>query len=224
LTRENDTNPIIKVSDLRHSYGEREILSISDWELTHSENQLLLGPSGSGKTTFLSILTGLLKPTSGNISFHINSELSLTAEMISKHIASIFGIVFQDHHLISGLTLKENLRLAQQLSKRKPDAKWADHLLNALGLYPRRNDKLTLMSRGEIQRAAIARAASTKPAIIIADEPTSALDDANCNQVMSLLESLSKEAGSTMLVASHDKRITPYFKKALELTSPEALV
>ncbi len=223
MTRENDANPIIKVSDLRHSYGAREILSISDWELTHSENQLLLGPSGSGKTTFLSILTGLLKPTSGNISFHINNEFNLTTEMVGKHIASIFGIVFQDHHLISSLTLEENLRLAQQLSKRKPDTEWADHLLNILGLYSRRKDKPTLLSRGEIQRAAIARAASTKPAIIIADEPTSALDDANCNQVMSLLESLSNEAGSTMLVASHDKRITPYFKKALELQSPEVL-
>ena len=79
-----------------------------------------------------------------------------------------------------------------------------------------------MLSRGEIQRAAIARAASTRPPILIADEPTSALDDKNSDQVMALLQTLSEEFDATLLVASHDKRIMSYFDERLELKSPEA--
>ena len=224
MNPKNNDTPLVRTTNLRHNYGDRNVLSIADWHLSRGENQLLLGPSGSGKTTFLSILTGLLKPTSGEIEFQIDDKQKLSGDMISKHIATLFGIVFQDHHLVSSLTLEENLKLAQTLSKRKPDPEWANHLLETLGLYSRRKDKPVILSRGEIQRAAIARAASTRPAIIIADEPTSALDDANCDQVMALLNNLSIEAGSTMLVASHDHRITPYFKETLKLVLPKAAI
>jgi len=224
LSTDKSKKSLIKVSELGHSYGDREVLSIAEWHLIRGKHQLLLGPSGSGKTTLLSILTGLLRPTSGQVSFHINSALDISVDTISKHIASVFGVVFQDHHLITSLTLEENIRLAQQLSSRGLDNDWGDHLLEKMGLYARRKDKPDMLSRGEIQRAAIARAASTRPPILIADEPTSALDDKNSEQVMALLQTLSEEFGATLLVASHDKRIMSYFDERLELQSSEAAV
>ncbi|UTW54361.1 ATP-binding cassette domain-containing protein [Kordiimonas sp. SCSIO 12610] len=210
--------PLIDIVSLRHAFGQKEVLSIDQWSMIKGQNQLLLGPSGSGKTTFLSIITGLLKPTSGDVFIHAEgNDHKLPHEQIEKHIATLFGIVFQDHHLISSLNLEDNLRLAQQLSQKGIDNEWSMHLLEKLGLYSRRKDKPVAFSRGEIQRAAIARAAATRPAILIADEPTSALDDRNSEQVMDILTDLSSHAGSTLLVATHDKRIMPYFSEHLKL-------
>lgn len=212
-----ENKALLQVSDLRHQYGDRTVLSIDDWSLNEGGHQLLLGPSGSGKTTLLGILTGLLSPTGGKVEALGTSLTNMSVSQLSSFRARNYGFVFQDHHLVSSLTVGENLTLARHLADLPVDEAWGDHLLDHLGLAKHKNNKPSELSHGEAQRAAIARAAVTKPPLILADEPTSALDDDNAVAVIDLLKDLSKEAGSTMLIASHDSRIKPYFSNSLTL-------
>lgn len=221
LTPENEENfenkPLIEVSGLRHTYGSHEVLHLDHWCLQKQVNQLLIGPSGSGKTTLISILTGLMQPTSGEIWIDGDLMSGKGPRQLDKHRVSTFGLVFQDHHLVSSLSIKDNLALAQHFAGQKTDQAWADHLIERLGLKEKQYAKPANLSSGEAQRAAIARAAICKPSIIIADEPTSALDDQNTDRVISLLRDLCDEFAATLLVASHDARIKPYFERSLDL-------
>lgn len=210
-------DPLIEVLDLQHYYGDRLVLNIKAWNLMPHEHQLLLGPSGSGKTTLLGILTGLLSPTKGSVKALGTSITEESVGKLSSMRARNIGFVFQDHHLVSSLTIDENLMLARHLAKMPVDREWADHLLNHLGLGDHKNSKPDQLSHGEAQRAAIARAAITKPPLLLADEPTSALDDDNAVMVLELLKTLSEESGSTMIIASHDSRVKPFFSKSLIL-------
>ena len=211
------SSPVLRVSALRHRYGDRDILRIRDWTLETGARHLLSGPSGSGKTTLLSILTGLLKPTEGEVFVGRKSIWDMAAWERDSFRAKHFGIVFQDHHLISSLSLADNLALARQLAGLEPDTGWAAHLLAILDLGHKAAAKPGRLSRGEAQRAALARAAVTRPGILVADEPTSALDDRNAERVLDLLALLGGEMDATILVASHDGRMTPFFTRGLKL-------
>ncbi len=217
----DNQSPLLLVTDLSHKYGSKQVLSINRWALIPHEHQLLLGPSGSGKTTLLGILSGLLRPTKGAVTA-INTALTdLSISDLSSFRARNFGFVFQDHHLVSSLTVSQNLTLSRHLADLPEDPEWSDYLLNHLGLREYKNTKPDRLSHGEAQRAAIARAAITRPPLLLADEPTSSLDDDNAILVMELLKTLSEEAGSTMLVASHDSRVKPFFSKSLILDKPQ---
>ncbi|MCK0070619.1 ABC transporter ATP-binding protein [Kordiimonas laminariae] len=213
--------PLIETKELRHSYSDQEILYIKSWCLHEGENQLLLGASGCGKTTLISLLSGLSKPSSGDI--WVNGILlsGLQSGEIDRLRASMFGLIFQDYHLVSSLNVYENITLPQQFTNQPTDKGWAEHLLKRLGLTDKKHTKPSALSHGEAQRVAIARAAMCQPPVVIADEPTSALDDENTAHVMELLNNLCAEWGATLLVASHDKRIKPFFEKRLILKSQE---
>jgi|TARA_B110000483_G_scaffold31266_1_gene37953 putative ABC transport system ATP-binding protein len=215
--------PLLKAIELRHQYNERVVLSIKYWHLMPHEHQLLIGSSGSGKTTLLGILSGLLRPTKGTIKAIDTTLNDISVSDLSQFRARNFGFVFQDHHLVSSLTIEQNLRLARYFAHLPEDQEWTDYLLNHLGLDEYRSSKPDRLSHGEAQRAAIARAAITRPPLLLADEPTSSLDDENAILVMKLLKTLSVEAGSTMLVASHDSRIKPFFSKSLKLDKLQEL-
>ena len=193
----NRERSLIKVQDLRHSFGDIEILNLPDWRLYQGENQLLLGPSGCGKTTLISLLTGLSRPSSGDIWIQEQSLSGLRPKKMDQLRTSTFGLIFQDHHLISSLTVGENLTLAQKFAAQALDEDWSNHLLDHLDLADKTNSKPAALSHGEAQRAAIARAAICRPPVIIADEPTSALDDRNTARVMKLLSSLCSEWDTT---------------------------
>ena len=208
---------LLQVENLLHQYGDKLVLSLNAWCLEPFEHQLLLGPSGSGKTTLLGILSGLLRPSAGSVSALGKALTDMSVGDLSSFRARNIGFVFQDHHLISSLTIGENMRLARQLADLPEDPDWTAHLLGQLGLSSYHDTKPASLSHGEAQRAAIARAAVTKPPLLLADEPTSALDDDNTQKVMELLQALSKEAGSTMLVASHDQRLKSFFSSSLVL-------
>ncbi len=208
---------LLQVENLLHQYGDKLVLSLNAWYLEPFEHQLLLGPSGSGKTTLLGILSGLLRPSAGSVSALGKTLTDMSVGDLSSFRARNIGFVFQDHHLISSLTIGENMRLARQLADLPEDPDWTAHLLGQLGLSSYHDTKPASLSHGEAQRAAIARAAVTKPPLLLADEPTSALDDDNTQKVMELLQALSKEAGSTMLVASHDQRLKSFFSSSLVL-------
>ena len=213
----NNEESLLQVTDLKHKYGNRLVLSVTEWVLRSQEHQLLRGPSGSGKTTLLGILSGMLNPTQGTVEALGASLTDMSVSELSFFRAQNYGFVFQDHHLVSSLSVWDNLTLACHLAQLPEDPNWNNHLLDHLGLEEYKHSKPTNLSQGEAQRAAIARAAVTKPTLMLADEPTSSLDDDNAARVIELLKSLSEEFGSTMLVASHDSRVTSYFSKSLTL-------
>lgn len=208
---------MIEVENLVHRYDGHTVLSLSHWQLEAGDAALVLGPSGSGKSTFVHALTGLLTPSGGRIGIGGTDITCLTPAARDTFRGKTFGIIFQTLRLVSSLTVEQNMTLARQLCGRPPDGAGARRLLEELGIAHLARRKPRALSVGEAQRAAIARAVVGAPPILIADEPTSALDDANARAVARLLLRLAGDAGSTVLIATHDARLAPLFGRRLQL-------
>ena len=126
------------------------------------------------------------------------------------------GIVFQKPHFINSLTVKENLQLAQYISK-KIDKTRINSLLESLGIEDKANKKTLNLSQGEKQRVAIALAIVNSPKLILADEPTSSLDDLNCDKVINLLKDQAAKYKAKLIIITHDYRLKKHFKNTLSL-------
>jgi ABC-type lipoprotein export system ATPase subunit len=201
----------LTATNLGKTYDGRPVLAGASFTLAPGERALLLGPSGSGKSTLLNLLCGLQRADSGQVTL---GDAPISDGVRRRH----FGIVFQSLRLISALSLRANLALAQKLQTGGDDPARIDALLERLGIAARAHAHPHELSQGEAQRAAIARALVVRPAILVADEPTSALDAANAAAVAALLDELAQEAGATLLVATHDERLRPHFARMLTLT------
>ena len=191
---------MLSLKGVRHRYGAQEVLRIERFEAAQGEKWLVLGPSGSGKSTLLHLIAGLLEPSEGTV-----------------EAARPVGIVPQKLHLISSLTVAQNLLLAQYLAGVKQDPARAAQVLASVGLAERAAARPRELSHGQAQRAAVARAVMNRPRLLVADEPTSNLDDAHCAAALDLLETQAAECGATLVVATHDARARPRFEKRLEL-------
>ena len=203
----------LAVQCVRLSYGDRRVLSDISFSLDPRERILLLGPSGSGKSSLLNIICGLQTPDEGSVSVGGISVTKNSDTVRKRHM----GIIFQTLRLVSALTVRANLLLAQRLQTGTTDATFIDATLDRLGIADRSKARPFELSQGEAQRAAIARAVVVKPQILIADEPTSALDHANAETVASLLIEAADEADATLLIASHDDRLKAHFARTLTL-------
>lgn len=211
--------PLVRLEGLVHRVGGRTILDIPEWRLLPGEHALLLGPSGSGKTSLINLVAGLMSPTSGQILVAGQDLAQLPPAGRDELRRRTVGLVFQALRLVSALTVRENLLLAQKIGTGKTDPKDVDRLIARVGLLHRADAKPRALSQGEGQRAAIARALVTRPALVIADEPTSALDDENTAAMTDLLFTTAASSGATLLVATHDARIRDRFQNRLLLTS-----
>lgn len=200
----------LTATDLAKSYDRRPVLTGVTFTLQPGERALLLGPSGSGKSTLLNLLCGLQRADSGRVTLG-------DAPIDDAARRRYYGIVFQSLRLVSALTLRGNLALAQKLQTGGSDPALIDALLDRLGIAHRANARPHELSQGEAQRAAIARALVVRPAILVADEPTSALDAANAARVAGMLLDLARENGATLIVATHDDRLRPNFPRTLSL-------
>lgn len=147
----------------------------------------LSGKSGSGKSTLLNVLSGLVKPTLGEVTFDNINFNSLKKSQITKIRLNKFGFIFQDFQLISNLTVHDNILLPAIAAKNKIDTDFFSDIVNTLNIEHRLNHVPGQLSGGEMQRVAIARALINKPEIIFADEPTGNLDSANSDIVFELL-------------------------------------
>ena len=208
---------VVRVEGLRHDFGGRTILDIPNWTAHKAEHYLVLGPSGSGKTTLLNILAGLLRPTAGTVSVSEQDIGSLGSGVMDVFRGRHIGIVFQTLHLLSALSVADNLHLARYMAGLPRQDSRVRRVLDDLGLRSLTNARARVLSQGEAQRVAIARAVINEPAVILADEPTSALDDANTTQVMNLLYEQAETCGATLIIATHDRRIKDRFTAVLEL-------
>lgn len=208
---------MISIKSVSHSYSNANRISFKDWEISNGDQWLLLGESGSGKTTLLHILTGILKPTAGEVQINDTSVYTLSSKKLDQFRGRNIGIIFQRPHLIKSLTISENLVMAQSFARLPEDLKRVNEVLESLGIAAKKNAYPNELSQGQLQRVSIARAVINKPALLIADEPTSSLDDKNAAAVLELLLQQSGLNQATMIVATHDKRVKDAFTNTYEL-------
>lgn len=198
------------------------VLHLPDVSIGKGDQVLLLGPSGSGKTSLLSVMSGLLSPTSGKVFLNESDLYALSNKSIDLLRGNTFGLIFQTLHLLPTLTIRQNIEIAAKLQKTKITRSQVETLLSSLGLSEKMNRKPDALSQGEQQRAAIARAIINQPSFILADEPTSALDDENADIVADLLIKSARDNGAALIIATHDARILKYFSKIIDIQPMKA--
>lgn len=210
------TSPLIKLRGLTRQYEEagasRTVLDHIDMDVAEGDFVVLLGKSGSGKSTLLNLIGGIDQPTSGDVWIQ---QICLTG--LSERDLTIFrrdhiGYVFQFFNLIPTLTVLENVSLPYELrgKSRHEGEKQSRALLERVGLADRANTYPDRLSGGEQQRIAIARALVHQPLLILADEPTGNLDEDTGKTVLKLLLELTREAGKTLIMATHSADVVPY--------------
>lgn len=196
-------------------------LAIDRLDIAAGDLVALTGPSGSGKTTLVNILTGLERLGRGSVVWN-GVDLAQLREGARDHWrATHVGLVMQDFHLFPGLSALDNVLLPQRLAHLRLLSGAQDEarrLLARVGIG-RHEQPVETMSRGQMQRVAVARALAARPAIIVADEPTASLDAEAGALVSTLLVELAREAGATLLVASHDARLIERLDRVLRLDS-----
>jgi putative ABC transport system ATP-binding protein len=194
------------------------VLSIDAFSLRKGEHLVITGASGSGKSTFVNVVTGLEKLSSGSIRWGSTALETLSESRRDRWRGKTVGLVMQDFHLFEGLSALDNVLLPARLSRAADAAtvKRAHALLDTVGLA-RPGQRVETMSRGEMQRVAVARALVRRPAVIVADEPTASLDEESGRQVADLLLTLAEREKSTLIVVSHDRTLINRFERRIHL-------
>ena len=205
---------MIQFTDVVKSYeqGNKALNGVS-MQIEDGEFCFLVGPSGSGKSTIIKLITGELKPTSGNV--HVNGySLERIRKREIPYLRRTVGVVFQDYRLIDKMTVYENVAFAMRVigAKEKEIRERVPYVLELVGLENKMDRHPTEMSGGEQQRLAIARALVNNPSTIIADEPTGNLDPERSFEIMALLQEIN-DLGTTMLVVTHDHNLVELFQK-----------
>ena len=205
---------IVETIDLTKTYrvGSSLIAAVNNVNLKIKEGSIIsiFGPSGAGKTTLLNLIGLIDEPTSGKVFFN-ETDTSVLGENERRRIRlKNIGFIFQTFNLLPQLTVIENVELPMALAGIPPyeQKKRALELLEAVGLEKRINHLPKQLSVGEMQRVAIARALANTPKLILADEPTGELDTKTGTEIINLLHDLCREKGVTMIVATHDEKIT----------------
>ena len=203
----------LRVKNLEFKVANKTILNKQNFSVSKSKHLIISGSSGSGKTTLMNLMSGLLKPTSGFVSFEENDFSKLTEENIDQIRSKNFGFIFQRLHLIKHLTVEQNILLGLN----KDQSPNLYELLDDIGLKNKHTQLAKNLSFGESQRVAIARGIINSPKVIFADEPTSSLDDKNTKKVLELIFFQAKKNNSTIIISSHDERVKKFFKKIQEI-------
>ena len=221
---QTDVVVIQKLTKL-YQQGEVEVRALNDVSLTIAEREFLslMGPSGSGKSTLLHIIAGIDRPTSGTCTVQGVQVNDLNESQLADWRNQNVGFVFQTFNLIPVLTAFENVELPLLLmdlssSRRRELVHTA---LELVGLSDRRTHLPRQLSGGQEQRVAIARAIVTDPRLIVADEPTGNLDHQSAEDVLQILQALSKEAGKTVIMVTHDPRAAAYGSRSVHLEKGE---
>ena len=195
--------------------------ALKDVSLTFARGEFtgLVGPSGSGKTTLLNIIGGLDSPTEGTVSV-LGKALDNTSHgeralLRRKHM----GFIFQSYNLLPVYTVFENVELPLILNKvdEKEREKMVKEAVEWVGLSDKLKSRPAMLSGGECQRTAIARAIVHQPALVLADEPTANLDAENSHHIMKILVNLNKEMDTSFIFATHDEKIMAYLRRIIHL-------
>jgi putative ABC transport system ATP-binding protein len=202
------SSPLIEVEhvtkQVSDSTGVLTILHDIDFSLRARESVAVVGASGSGKSTLLSIVAGLDVPTRGTVRLAGIDIFKLDEDARAAVRAERVGFVFQSFQLLGNLNALENVMLPLELQGRDDARALARDMLDRVGLAERLGHYPKVLSGGEQQRVALARAFVVKPSLLLADEPTGSLDFATGEKVMELIFELNREAGTTLVLVTHD--------------------
>ena len=202
---------ILKAAGLKKYYGSGDTqvraLDGVDLEIERGKFTAIIGTSGSGKSTLLNILGGLDVPTEGSVRIGGTELSGLDREQAAIFRRKQIGFVFQNYNLIPVLTVWENIVFPLSLDRQRPDRMFIMKVVKLLGLEEKLNSLPGQISGGQQQRAAIARALASKPAILLADEPTGNLDSKTSDDVMGLLQMSSREFHQTIVMITHNPEI-----------------
>jgi len=210
--------PMVETRQLTRSYpGGVEALRGVDITVGTGEFVAIVGRSGSGKSTLLNILGGIDAPTGGFVSIRGKMLDYTNRKALITHRRTTVGFVFQQFNLIPSLTARENVEYPLLFSYRPASErrKKAEVLLATVGLADRASHYPGQLSGGEQQRVAIARALVSDAPLILADEPTGNLDSATSGEIFSLLRSLNKEKGVTLIVVTHERELADYADRTI---------
>tara|TARA_B110000238_G_scaffold85870_1_gene94396 strand:- start:391 stop:1032 length:642 start_codon:yes stop_codon:yes gene_type:complete len=183
-----------------------KLISDINLKIQPQKDLLITGPSGIGKTSLLSILCGLQKPTQGNVKYNDINLYDMSENKIDDFRGKELGIVFQNFNLINSFTIKQNLDIANTVSKQNNNDQLYD-LLQRVGLAEKSHLQVSKLSVGEKQRLAVARAFIGKPKWIFCDEPTSSLDNKNTDIIINLIKEESLRCKASLILITHDTRV-----------------
>ncbi|MBI3610533.1 MAG: ABC transporter ATP-binding protein [Nitrospirae bacterium] len=213
---------VIKVTNLAKTFHMPQPLPILkgiDLEVSRGEMICIVGASGVGKSTFLHLLGGLDRPTSGTVEFEGQDLFALNDHQLAAFRNRKIGFVFQFHHLLPEFTAIENVMMPAliQGQKRPEAARQGAELLSEVGLRERLSHRPGELSGGEQQRVAVARALILKPSLILADEPTGNLDSHTSDEVFSLMKRLNKQFGNTFILVTHNEKLSAQADRVIRM-------
>lgn len=214
---------ILKADNLTKIYGEErgenatKALMDVDLDIEKGEMIAIMGPSGSGKSTLVSILSGILKPTSGRVMIYDKSIEDMALDEMALYRRRKLGFVFQEFNLLDNLTIRENIILPMVLDKKPQNEMIAksDEIMKVMGIDQIGDKYPYAVSGGQQQRAAVCRALINDPYIVFADEPTGNLDSKSANAVMKSFEAINEQRKVTLLMVTHDVFAASFCKKVI---------
>ena len=218
-----ENNAVITINNLvkRFPVGGEFFTALKDIDLTLNKGEFtgLVGPSGSGKTTLLNIIGGLDSPTEGQVSVlgrAINDTSHGERALLRREH---MGFIFQSYNLLPVYTVFENVELPLILNKVDPQEREEKvaQAIEWVGLSDKCDSRPAMLSGGECQRTAIARAIVHQPALVLADEPTANLDAENSHHIMKIMVKLNKELSTSFIFATHDEKIMAYLRRIIHL-------
>ncbi len=205
----------------KYKVGQEIITALNGIDLTIEKGEFLaiLGTSGSGKSTLLNMLSGLERPTKGDIVINGVRINKVNEKNMSKFRAKEMGFIFQQYNLIPSLTALENVMLPLTIQgySKKTRVKLAKEILIKLGLSHRLHNRPTQMSGGQQQRVSIARSLVGNPKIIFADEPTGNLDSKTTIEILEFMQQIVREGSKTLIMVSHDLEVAQYADRIVHM-------
>ena len=217
------TAPLVQIRGLRKTYvrgtQQVEVLHGIDLDIPHGDFVALMGPSGSGKTTLLNLIGGLDTPTAGQLVVAGEAIEALDGDALAAWRADTVGFIFQSYNLMPVLSAQKNVELPLLLTDMgaRERARRARLALGLVGLEERAGHKPNELSGGQQQRVAIARALVSDPRLLICDEPTGDLDRKTADEVLTMLQTLNRDFGKTIVMVTHDPKAAEYARRTVHL-------
>lgn len=212
---------ILEIKDLRKIYGagESEVRALDGVSISIGEGEFvaIVGSSGSGKSTLLNMIGGLDRPTSGQVLIGGRDILKMKDDQLTVFRRRNIGFVFQNYNLLPVLNVYENIVYPIEIDGGRPDSRFIDRIIHVLGLDSKIDNMPNNLSGGQQQRAAIARALSTKPAILLADEPTGNLDSKTGLDVVLLMRAINKQFHQTTVMITHNEEIAQMADRVIRI-------
>lgn len=206
------------LKDVRKSFREPDgtrlpILNITEFRVSAGEQMVLVGKSGSGKTTLLHVVAGIARPDSGQVLVDGSDIARMPEWARDRYRAEKIGYVFQTFNLLAAFSALENVLLGMSFGKGKVDAARAERLLERVGMKHRLTHKPGMLSVGEQQRVAVARALANRPKLLLADEPTANVDAGHQQQIIDLIRETCREEQVALVLVTHTAEVAEQFDR-----------